>query len=74
MNCKDQNLVCSGRVTYKDDDENSRDATGSCERGRGRLRKAEGGGSTTEIDMVEAEEDSSSGSIDKDEQMDDYVG
>lgn len=71
MNCKDQDLVCSGRVTYKDDAENSRDATGSFERGRVRLRKAEEGGSTTDVDMVEAEDDSSSGSSDKDEPMDD---
>jgi len=74
MNCKDQNLVCSGRVTYKNDVEKSRDATDSCGRWRGRLRKAEEGGGTTDVDMVEGEDDSSSGSIDKDEQMDDYVG
>ena len=29
INCKDQNLVCSGRIAYKNDVENSRDATNS---------------------------------------------
>lgn len=39
-NCKKQDLVCSGHVTYRNNFENSRDATDSYERGRGRLRKA----------------------------------
>lgn len=30
IRCKNQNLVCSGRITYKNDVENSRDVTSSC--------------------------------------------
>lgn len=34
VNCKDQNQVCSGRITHKDDVESTSDATGSRKRGR----------------------------------------